>query len=232
MSLSQVTEPAVSPAARDRLLAGLESSIRDRGYRDTKISDIVAHARTSRRTFYEVFQTKEECFLALMYELNQRLQTRIASSVDPNASWDEQIRAGVTAWIEGMGSHPELTLSWIRELPSLGPEAARGQQAAMRALTKMLEAMTSTPQMRSAGLGPVPRDRLLILVGGLRELSAMALEQGQPMASITDAAVSAAMALLGPSAGSPPSEPHNSPARVSRRDTRRDVRREVRRGRR
>jgi len=184
--------------ARERLLHGLAASIRERGYRDTKVSDIVAHARTSRRTFYEVFETKADCFLALMHEVNQRMQAYIVAAVDPDAPWEEQVRAGVTAWIEAMGSQPELSVSWIREFPSLGPEAARGQRAAIRSLTRMLETLTDTPQMRKAGLGPVSRERALILVGGLRELAASVLEQGKPLASATGPAVDAAMALLGP----------------------------------
>jgi AcrR family transcriptional regulator len=205
VAVSPTAAAVESPAsARERLLLGLAASIRERGYRDTKISDIVAHARTSRRTFYEVFQDKEECFLALMHELNQQMQERIVAAVDPDAPWDEQIRAGVTAWIEAMGSRPELSVSWIREFPSLGPDAARGQQAAMRSITKMLEAMTNTPQIRDAGLGPVPRERVVILVGGLRELAAMVLEHGDPIESITEPAVEAAMSLLGPTAADPP----------------------------
>lgn len=204
MSVPLAAEASAAPvSARDRLLLGLAASIRERGYRDTKISDIVAHARTSRRTFYEVFATKAECFLALMGELNERMQARIVAAVDPDAPWEEQIRAGVTAWIEDMGSHPELSVSWIREFPSLGPDAAIGQQAAMRSLTKLLEAMTSTPQIRAAGLGPVPRERVVILVGGLRELAAVVLERGDRIESVTEPAVAAAMALLGPQAAEP-----------------------------
>lgn len=187
--------------ARDRLLQGLAASIRERGYRETTISDIVARARTSRRTFYEVFETKADCFLALMYDVSQRMQADIVAAVDPDAPWQDQIRAGVTAWIAAMGSHPELSISWIRELPSLGSEAIRGQRAALRSLTRMLQALTGTPQMRAAGLGPVSRERAIVLVGGLRELAATVLEEGQPLESITEDAVQAAMALLGPASG-------------------------------
>ena len=38
---------------RGRLLDGLATSIGERGYRDTTVADIVRHARTSKRTFYE-----------------------------------------------------------------------------------------------------------------------------------------------------------------------------------
>ena len=194
--LEMAAEPSTS--ARSRLLDGLAASIKERGYRETKISDIVAHARTSRRTFYEVFASKEECFLALVHEMNQRMQTHIAEALRPDDPWDQQIRAGVTAWIEAIGAAPELSVSWIRELPSLGPVAARAQQDAMRSIKSMLMNLMNTPEMRAAGLPALTDARATILLGGLRELAVELAESGEDIATITEPAVEAAIALLGP----------------------------------
>ena len=60
-----VTDDAASPFRR-RLLDGLEMSIHERGYRDTTVADIVRHARTSKRTFYEQFASKEDCLIELL----------------------------------------------------------------------------------------------------------------------------------------------------------------------
>jgi AcrR family transcriptional regulator len=40
---------------RGRLLEGMAAAIRETGYRDATVADVVRHARTSRRTFYEHF---------------------------------------------------------------------------------------------------------------------------------------------------------------------------------
>ena len=48
------------------MLDGLADSIGERGYRDTTVADIVRHARTSKRTFYDQFSSKEECFIELL----------------------------------------------------------------------------------------------------------------------------------------------------------------------
>ena len=40
---------------RVRLLDGLATSIGERGYRASTVADIVRHARTSKRTFYDQF---------------------------------------------------------------------------------------------------------------------------------------------------------------------------------
>lgn len=205
VSVAVVTDaPPQSVTARDRLVDGLAASIKQRGYRDTKIADIVANARTSRRTFYEVFETKDDCFLALLHDLNQRMVAHIASSVDPTAPWDEQVRAGITAWIESIASEPEVGISWIRELPSLGTRAIEAQRIAMGDLAKMLNTLTGTAQMRRAGVEPASAARAAVLLGGLRELAASVVEAGADIHSVTDEAVDAALALLGPRVGRSP----------------------------
>ncbi len=59
-------EPLLGDPFRLRLLDGLAASIAERGYRATTVADIVRHARTSKRTFYDQFASKEQCFLELL----------------------------------------------------------------------------------------------------------------------------------------------------------------------
>lgn len=82
---------------RLRLLDGLVASIGERGYRVTTVSDIVRHARTSKRTFYDRFTSKEQCFLELLLADNETLGNSIRAAVDPNADWHDQIRQAVEA---------------------------------------------------------------------------------------------------------------------------------------
>lgn len=49
---------------RARLLAGAAKAVEERGFAKVTIGDIVRHAAVSRRTFYEHFADKEECFKA------------------------------------------------------------------------------------------------------------------------------------------------------------------------
>ena len=194
-----LSEPPESPpSARERLLRGLAASIKKRGYRDTKVADIVAHARTSRRTFYEVFETKDDCFLALLHEMNQQVQDQITAAMDPRDPWVDQVRAGVTAWVGSIAAEPELGVAWIRDLPSLGDRAVTAQRVAMRSFAELLISLTDTPEMRAAGVPPVTMPKAIILLGGLRELAVAAAEQKLDVTTIIEPAVEAALALLGP----------------------------------
>ena len=181
---------------RRRLLDGLAASITDRGYRDTTVADIVRHARTSKRTFYDHFATKEECFVELLSANNDDLVAALAEAVDPRAPWRDQVRQAVTAYVQTIESNPAITLSWIRELPALGEQARPTVRHSLCRLTAAIVALTTTDGFATAGIAPLSPAAAVILVGGLRELTAQTVEDGAPVTGMIEPAVDAASALL------------------------------------
>ncbi|GAB3222152.1 TetR/AcrR family transcriptional regulator [Mycolicibacterium hippocampi] len=191
-----MTSPVLASTA-ERLLDGLAASIGERGYRDTTVADIVRHARTSKRTFYEQFAGKEECLIELLRRNNADLIATIEAAVDPEEHWRVQIRQAVSAYVSHIEARPAVTLSWIREAPALGAAARPLHRQAMDNLTDMLVTLTGSPGFRRAGLSPVSGPMALILLGGLRELTALHVEDGGDVRSIAEPAVAAASAMLG-----------------------------------
>ena len=183
---------------RRRLLEGMAAAIRECGFRDSTVADVVRHARTSRRTFYEHFPSKQACFVALLQEDNAATVRQIAAAVDPRARWDTQVRQAIEAWIACAKSRPTLTLSWIREVPALGDESRQLQREALEAFIVLVETLTDTAELRAAGIVPPPRQFSIMLLAGLRELIAITVEDGGDIAGITEVAVEATMAMLGP----------------------------------
>jgi AcrR family transcriptional regulator len=183
---------------RGRLLDGLAESIGERGYRDTTVADIVRHARTSKRTFYGQFTSKEECFIEVLRANNEELIAQIREAVDPEASWRVQIRAAVDAYVNHIESRPAITLSWIRELPSLGAAVRPVQRSVIQQLTDMLVDLSDSAGFRRAQLPPVTRPLAVILLGGLRELTALVVEDGRDARVIVEPAVTASVAIFGP----------------------------------
>src|SRR5215469_2564134 len=163
-SLSNVTTAAVRLRAgepvpvsgeagtfRRRLLDGLVASIAAVGYRTTTVADIVRHARTSRRTFYEHFASKEACLVALLTDANAELVRQISAAVDPGAPWATQVRQAVEAWIASAQSAPAITLSWIRDVPSLGEAARALQRDVLEAFVTMIQTLCDTEEWHAAG---------------------------------------------------------------------------------
>lgn len=182
---------------RARLLDALDESISTDGYQKTTVADIVRRARTSRRTFYEHFASREECFVALLTAANAEQVQMIAAAVDPHAPWRDQVRQAVEAWIASGESRPELMLSWIRDVPALGATARELQRDVLENFVVMVQTMTDTDEFHGAGV-EVSRPRAIMLLGGLRELTANTVENGGSMSDIAEEAVNASIALLTP----------------------------------
>lgn len=182
---------------RQRLLDGLAAAIADQGYQATTVADIVARAHTSRRTFYAHFAGRQACFVALLTDANTAMVRQISAAVDPGSPWQDQVRQAVQAWIAAAESSPAITVSWIRDVPSLGATGRRLQRDMMEAFITMLRTLWSTERWRGAGIGPVSRQLAITLLGGLRELIATTVEDGGRAGDITEVAVQASIALLG-----------------------------------
>lgn len=183
---------------RQRLLDGLAASIGERGYHASTVADVVRYARTSKRTFYDHFAGKQECFLELLGVDIEVLGRRIETAVDPQADWHLQIRQAVEAYVAHIESRPALTLSLIRELPSLGDAARPVQRRGLQVLSSLLIDLSASPGFRRAELPPLTAPLAVVLLGGLRELTALAVEDGRAVREIVEPAVDASVALLGP----------------------------------
>jgi AcrR family transcriptional regulator len=198
MTAARTAKAGEQTAFRQRLLDALEESIAEEGYPRTTVADIVRRARTSRRTFYEHFDSRESCFVALLTDTNADQVRQISAAVDATAPWRSQVRQAIEAWISSGESRPSLMLSWIRDVPSLGDAARHLQRDVTQKFIEMVQALGGTEQFRSAGIGPVSRQRIIMLLGGLRELTAITVEEGGRMSDITEEAVDASIALLTP----------------------------------
>ncbi|SUD49327.1 Bacterial regulatory proteins, tetR family [Nocardia otitidiscaviarum] len=195
---SNVSAATPESGFRRRLLDGMVESVRERGYKDTTVADVVRCARTSRRTFYEHFTGKEDCFIAVLEEWNQRTIARIYAAVDVAAPWRVQIRQAVRAWIDSTEEDLAISLVWIRESPALGEGAHRQHQIEAEAFITLIQNLTASPEFQAADLHPPTRQMATILYGGFRELIATTIEAGEPVTGVIDVAVDTALAVIGP----------------------------------
>ena len=200
MTMPATDDPVIGAADpyRRRLLDGLADSIAERGYRASTVAEIVRAARTSKRTFYDHFASKEECFLELLRADNEELALRIQAEVDSQADWQVQIRQAVQAYVAQIRARPAITLSWIRDMPSLGEVARPAQRRGLELMSNLLIELSGSPGFKRAQLPALSPALAVILLGGLRELTALAVEDGTDIGVITQPAIDASIALLGP----------------------------------
>jgi AcrR family transcriptional regulator len=85
----------VSEIQRSRLLAAAVKVVEQYGYSHTTVAHITARARVSRRTFYELFENREECLLAMFEDALATITTEIDAAQLDGLSWRERTRGGL-----------------------------------------------------------------------------------------------------------------------------------------
>jgi AcrR family transcriptional regulator len=181
---------------RQRLLEGLAESIREKGLQRTQISDIVRHARTSRRTFYECFPDKESCFVEMIRASNKALVAELRQYAEPDAPWEDQVDGAVDAYLAALTADPAVTASISRELPTLGERGAALQHEGVELFAELVVAVSRGPALERAGIRPMTTDMAIMLVGGIAELIARAAFRREDFAEIAPTAKAVIKAAL------------------------------------
>jgi AcrR family transcriptional regulator len=183
---------------RERLLRGLEASLREKGLQRTQIGDIVRNARTSRRTFYECFPDKESAFVELIEELGMGILEEVREAIDLDAPWDRQVDQAIDSYLGALQRDPALTVTISRDLPSLGARGAELHMQGVERYAQLLAAVISAPQAKRSGVQQIPFEEAILLIGGIRELIERAVAGGKDLSSIAPFAKDAMKAVLDP----------------------------------
>lgn len=106
---------------RERLIAGLAEAVAEKGYATTTLTDIVKHAKVSRRVFYANFESKEQCFLAAFEVVLSHLRELVAEAVDGVEGWPQRAIAATRTTLAFLSSEPDLARLCLVESRGAGP---------------------------------------------------------------------------------------------------------------
>ena len=140
--------------------------VSERGFPDTRVVDVIAVAGVSRKTFYELFSSKEDCFLATYDVLLGNLLGDTARGFEskPGAPWAERIAAGLAELLKHLAEHPDEARFAIVEVLAAGPKALARRDAALRQFTGFLDAGRAETSVELPGITS------LSIAGGINEL--------------------------------------------------------------
>lgn len=149
-----LTREAVTQSQRQRTIDGMIEAVAERGYAETRVVDAIERGRVSRKTFYELFADKEECFLAAYDAVFSRFYgaTLAAYEADPDAPWTERLRAALAALLEELGKDPAAARFWVVEALAAGPKAVSRRDAAIREFTHFVDAGRAESKLDLPGI--------------------------------------------------------------------------------
>jgi AcrR family transcriptional regulator len=130
------------------------------GFRDAHITEVVHRTGVSRRTFYEHFKGKEECFAAAYGRSMEQLWQLTLREFEMQDDWTDGLRAGFAAMLSALARRPEVASVCFVEVLAAGPLAAARRDEAMREFLPLFEsAPTEVPRtlriFEALGLGRV-----------------------------------------------------------------------------
>lgn len=188
----------IQTSHRQRLIEAMATSIAEKGYRETTVADVVRIARTSRRTFYEHFEDRESCFLALFDATNDAMMDEIAAAVHPEDPINDQVDRALDTYIANVTAQPAVYRSFVRELPGLGQPGSDRQLAVIERFARLLVELVDSGRREQPELEarPLSMDTAIMIVGGLRELAVIALQQGRDVRELRVTAGQTVKAIL------------------------------------
>jgi AcrR family transcriptional regulator len=93
---------------RARVLRAAVDVASERGYEQMTVSAIVARAGVSRKTFYDLFPDRDDCYLAAFEEAVVIATEHVSAAYDTQATWVDRVRAAVLALLELLDEEREL----------------------------------------------------------------------------------------------------------------------------
>jgi AcrR family transcriptional regulator len=174
----------VAASQRTRLLEAVGRAVAHKGYAAATIEDIVRDAGVSKKTFYEHFTDKLDCFLAAYEAASDQLLAHVRAAQDAAATqpsttlkgsdpWLARTRAGIHAYLRWLAAEPALARVFLIEIAAAGPEALeRRERLRVRYAERMRELQVANS---------VPDEIFHAVVAGADDLVVRRLREGRDL---------------------------------------------------
>jgi AcrR family transcriptional regulator/DNA-binding MarR family transcriptional regulator len=101
----------VAELQRARILSAMVEECCERGVAGVSVAHVVSRSGVSRRTFYDVFADREDCFVAAFERALALARERVLDACEGQRSWRERVRAGLVAFLGFLEDEPRL--GWV-----------------------------------------------------------------------------------------------------------------------
>jgi AcrR family transcriptional regulator len=169
---------------RERLLDAIANVVADKGYAATRVADITDYAGVSRKTFYELFTDKEDCFLAAYDAITALLMERMAHGLAAVAdgTWQDKVHALLGEFLAFLASEPAFARMCIVEVLAAGPAGLARRDAAIEAFFPVVDQLPRSQPGSEKWLSPLTP---VFVTGGILEVVYAAIRRGET-ASLPD----------------------------------------------
>jgi AcrR family transcriptional regulator len=166
---------------RDRLFEAAAAVFARAGYADASAEAIAREAGMSKATFYEHFDNKEQCILALFDTAAGEVLMAMAAAT--NAAGDDprdRMRAGARAFLEMLADHPNESQTLLVEIIGAGELGAERRDNIFSAFALAIDAENAAAARKGTMIRFASPDDAYAIVGAVGELASRQLRKGEP----------------------------------------------------
>jgi AcrR family transcriptional regulator len=140
----------VSEIQRSRMLTAAAEAVEEVGYAGLTVAQVIARARVSRKTFYDLFEDREDCFLAVFDQAVEQISTLVSEAYLREDGWRDGLRAGVLAMLRFMDDEPGLARICVVEALGAGPRVLKRRTQVLAQLRDVVDQGRSSVGARVA----------------------------------------------------------------------------------
>jgi AcrR family transcriptional regulator len=139
--------------------------VAEQGYENATVADLLEITGMSRNTFYKHFSNKQECFLATLDAVSERVGRRLLDTYrEHEGPWDERLRAELDTAIDMIVRQPAAAKLFLVDAHAAGEEATERVERVGRAL----ERLTVHAMRESSDSHALPLELTRALLGGVQ----------------------------------------------------------------
>lgn len=126
-------------APPERLLRALAAVVSEKGYQEAKIAEVVERAKTSRRTFYEYFDSKEDAMVAALDSGSAQMLAAALPAFRRGGDWPHAVRDTQRAMLHFAAEEPEYGRLGAVDMYGAGPRALEQREMVTEGMEGLLQ---------------------------------------------------------------------------------------------
>lgn len=166
----------VAQHQKARLEGAMVEAVARHGFAGTTLRELVTLAGVSKTTFYQHFESKQDCFLATFDEIARQTRERVGAAYRSADDFRSQMRAGIGTFMEMVVEEPAAASLATVESLTLGTAGVGHREGASQDFELMVQ--------QSFDHSPSPREVSALtvrgIVGGIRGVVYRRLRDGHP----------------------------------------------------
>lgn len=139
----------VAEIQRSRMLSATVDVVEEVGYARLTVAQVIARAKVSRKTFYDLFEDRDDCFLAVFDQAVERGSAVAKEAFNREDRWRDAVRAGLIALLSFLDEEPALARLVVVEALGAGERVLERRSQVLERLKRVVE--EGRPARRRSG---------------------------------------------------------------------------------